>query len=410
MLIVLPKAEYLPALEAVADDPAFAAFAAFVETMADVLKAGWHAVRSAPLVLEKLSAWPTLGAAQRNALVTAARAVTLGALPFGEASDALVITGPAGAVATPPEGVRWHRRPWQRFTTFDVVQKAALVGENLDDARWYRWLARAHGRRLMPRSARPLAPLALEIHGAGGSTAAKEVPAQLDAGRPTLCVLDSDRDRPGATAGTTVSHLDRALERRARERGDGDPPARHHTIAARDVENTLPLALAEAVGSGAEWLDPMAARGFFVGPGRPLDPVLAWLDVGKDQCAARLVDVRDPTSGALRQRAVEQLRGIQAEVGRCDGAPPSCAGRDGDGKWGAVPAGCRLVFSVGKALLPGAVTHLDARAAGGVAEHRATVDWLVSILPGPDEAPEDPSRVAGHLAWSWGLRMPPALP
>ena len=40
----------------------------------------------------------------------------------------------------------------------------------------------------------------------------------------------------------------------------------------------------------------MRARGFFVAPDRPADPDLAWVDIGKDQCAERLCDTRDPAT------------------------------------------------------------------------------------------------------------------
>lgn len=405
MLIHLVKQEYLPALDGLAADEGFADF---VSTLGEALAAGAHAIDAPPLLLERFAAWSDLSRRQREALAHAARERVRPSIPLAAATDRLVITGPAGP-SSEPDAPGWHRRPWQTFRQSGTLPATTLAGENIADACWYLWLARAWSARRNPGAADPGLEVALIPRGVGGSTARDELPAALGHGQLTCCILDSDKNHPKATEGETARQLRRAL-------GALPPdatPWHLEVIAARDLENLLPLGVVEAIGDGCAWLAPMRARGFFVAADRPVDPDLAWVDIGKDQCAERLRDTRDPATRALRERVAHRLRAADAS---CTAAA-ACGGQVGcraqsrttrpDGieviKWATVPEDCRHVWSVGK-LIGRACDHLDAldRRPG-----RSAAKWLAARLPptADDPAVWDPAR----RAWSWGLRLRPLI-
>lgn len=416
MLIRLFKQEYLPALDALAssDD-----FLRFVESLATCLVEGWHAVDAAPLLLERFAAWPHLSRRQREALSAAARQMVQRPALYDEVTDCLTITGPAGdSGLTRGHGTRHHRGDWRRFTTLDAFRCCVLAGENVVDARWYAWLARAWSARRQPRSIAAGQELCWESRGIGGSTGQGEVPESLRQGRLVCCILDSDRNHPAADPGETV----RGLQKRLRHLPADVPPHHLEVIDARDIENLLPEGIVTEIGEGTEWLAPMRSRGFFVQPDRAVDPDLAYLDIGKHQCQGRLLDTRDAPTRALRERALTKL--AQAD-GTCT-LPPACAPTEtgalacrarvekSDPKtgkteigWQDIPSDCRVIMSVGKQLLPAAVAHLDGRAAGPIAAGALSVAaWLASLFP-----PEDPAIWApARRVWSWGLRLRPRIP
>lgn len=399
MLITLRKNEYLPVLDQMGEDPDFTTF---VEILGQALWHEDHAIRAAPLLLERFSQWRGLSGSQSSALRQMARDVANAALPFDEVTDSLVLTGPAGPTPDPAGGVRWHRRDWRWLSDKGRLSRTKLGGENLNDARWYVLLGRAWGARLRLHSANAGSEVRLHPRGLGGDTAKQELPNEGASGDPVLCVLDSDRDYPGAPLGGTAGAATKAI---------GKLPVGHlvhiEPLQARDVENVLPLQLVRgAAGPGAAWLAPMELRGFFARP--HTDPLLCYLDVGKVQCERRLLDSpeRSPTR-AYREAALTRIRQLDASTGsitsceRLTRGQNACGGKTLAGKqdWD-IPSSCVVVHSVGKQLLPEVVRLAEE-------EYRThdTARWLEAMLPEQDSVVLDPAR----LAWSWGLGPLPRI-
>ncbi len=394
MLLILLKDEYLGTVEAQGDDPAFRDF---VCQLGQTLHDGRHAVKAPPLLLERLAAWSGISEPQAQALAAASRDAVRPSLPYALATDALVLTGPDGVTAddTSSDTVL-HRMHWRAFTDHQGLRPTTLLGEHRGDARWFALLAEAYSARIMPLSSRPGAEVRLDCHLGGGNTTAVSLEAHVAGGAPTLCIVDSDRDHPDAQLGQTGKRVRKTIDRFTAS--DRAPPARMQALAARDVENILPVALLEAVCSDSAWFEPMVAAGFFVAADRPLDPRLAWIDIGKDQCSARLLSTKDPKTLELRRAVIAQIRESLPETEPCplEESTPACSASNG-ARWGQTPDGCKLIHSVGKPL-PKLLTYLTTRS-GGAGMPSAT--WLCHQLPDSEPAVWQPAR----LAWSWGMRQ-----
>lgn len=397
MLITLREPEYLPVLEQYAED---ATFASFVSLLGEILRRGDHAIHSTPRLLDRFSKWPTLSRDQSVALHQTARNVVVGTLPYGTVTDSLVLTGPGTPVPDPEDGPRWHRRPWTWLHRRGRLDATVLAGENLSDACFYRWLGRAWAARSHSDDALWVnIELSLSCRGLGGDTARQEVPEIARNDDPVLCILDSDRNHPAAELGPTARAVSSAMDRLST-----DHLTRVEPLPARDIENILPLALVEEVMvPGDPKLRDTSARGFFARP--RVDPDLAYIDLGKDQCERRLLDTRDEATREYRVRALAKIRQgdpsilSPADCPRLQNDQPPCGP---ESKWSPAPE-CIVVHSIGKKLPRKIVAALDGPSRRGY-PHR-TAMWLASMLPADDDAAAL-SHLA-HLAWSWGLRSRP---
>lgn len=253
------------------------------------------------------------------------------------------------------------------------------------------------GAHLRPGSSLSTDAVKLRCRGLGGQTADQEVPLEAVNGDPVLCILDSDRNHPTAELGQTAKAAIRAIDALATETLTHIEPLR-----ARDVENILPLPLVELAARGTHWLSPMLKRGFFARPA--VDPALAYIDLGKDQCERRLLDTRDPLTRRYRSTALIQIRQIDPmcatsanACGRLARNQPAC-----DCPWSDLDASCIIVYSVGKTLLRRIIELVDDKHENS---DRSVADWLANMLPPNDPAVLDPAR----LAWSWGLRLRPRV-
>lgn len=398
MLITLREAEYLPVLDEWVGN---ADFNSFVCILGETLSRGDHVINTRPILLERLSAWSVLSRDQREALRTMARSIIRRKLPFETVTDSLVITGPAGRTPDPIHPVRWHRRDWTWLRARGRFERTVLGGENLDDAKWFEWLGRAWAMRLRPHSRNAANELSVRCRGLGGATAWQEVPHESSDGDPVLCILDSDRAHPAAELGGTARKLDKAL----RSAADVQRLLHVEHLRAHELENVLPLELVRTACRDDAWVSPMAKRGFFARS--EVDPALAFIDLGRDQCERRLLDTDDPATSDYRAAALAKIRSndpscvASAETCELDAdAAPKCTGKR------TLPPSCVIVHSVGKPLRR-ILDELDAeqkspaasRAAGSVAA------WLDSLLPSDDPTLLTPAR----LAWSWGLCARPRI-
>jgi hypothetical protein len=396
MLIALRGDEYLPVLDEWTHD---ADFAAFVCILGEILARGDHAIEAPPRLLERLAAWEGLSRPQRLALETMVDQVIRRELPFEAVTDSLVITGPAGPRPDPAGSIRWHRRSWTWLRRNGRLDPTMLGGEYLDDAQWYEWLGRAWGIRLRSGSLIGDDELSLKCRLLGGGSAERVIRHEATHGMLVLSIVDSDSDFPRGKLGETATNALNAV----RTLPVDAAPAHVEPLFARDVENVLPLALLEATHGRSNWLASMARRGFFARP--ELDPELAFVDVGKEQCERRLLNVDDPTTLAYREAALAKIRAFDptcASAANCERTAdqPECTGK------ATLPTSCVIVHNVGKPLRK-ILTVLSAeqkspshsKAAGSVAA------WLATMLPADDPSVLTPAR----LAWSWGLRVPPRL-
>lgn len=423
MLLILHADEYLDALPEYGerDD-----FLAFVEALAAVLEAGLHALHCTPRVAQRLSQLAGLSRAQRRLFRHIGRALIIEPpAPIECVTHAVVISGPLGTSSTrPPPGTTWFRVPWHTVRTVTDLGPTVLAAENGDDAEWLRWLARAYSARARPALRAPGADVHLQCRGVGGSTAWQEVPRFVRDGHPTLCVVDSDRRHPDGPVGQTAAKLRKQLDavwRPSEQGGSARPPLVHdHCLAARELENLMPSPVLDLIGRNTEWLEPMKARGFFVGPDRAPDPALAYLDIsGKDQCRDRLLNEKaDPAIVAYHTRAIARMQALSAGCPgeACDASSEGCAARKPDKGYREIPPACRFVYSVGKKVVPKAVSLLDRqprhRAFGG----DAPAAWLARQLPPPQDGESADRPMTGpvwsvaRLVWSWGLRDRPRIP
>lgn len=411
MLITLRKQEYLPVLDDWFGNPDFDAF---VCILGETLTRGDHVVDTTPALLYRFSRWNGLSDAQRDAFQVSARRTVQRKLPVEHVTDGLVITGPAGPTPDPSfridRKIRWFRRDWTWLRRRRRLERAVLGGENLDDARWFEWLGRAWAARLRlhsPSTAKEHGTphsaytLSLRRRGLGGGTAWQEVPNEAAEGDPVLCILDSDRDHPQGELGGTARKLDEVLK----VAPEKERLLHVEHLRARDVENALPLELVRIAGHGSHWLAPMERRGFFARP--ELDPVLAYLDVGKVQCERRLLDTRDEPTKCYREVALARIRELDRDCAasasaceRVQNGEPQCSPRD------VPPPGCIVVHSIGKPLRR-ILEVLDAEQRAPEASKSAgsVAAWLASMLPDDDPAVLTPAR----LVWSWGLCSPPPI-
>lgn len=397
MLITLRGDEYLPVLDEWVGD---VDFTAFVCLLGEILARGDHAIDAPPLLLERLAAWEGLSRPQRLALDTMTDQVIRRELPFEAVTDSLVLTGPAGATPDPTGSIRWHRRDWAWLRRNGRLDATVLGGEYLDDAEWYQWLGRAWGVRLRSGSLVADDDLSLDPRLLGGGSAERVIRHEATHGRLVLAIVDSDRDHPGGKLGRTAADALRAV----RDLPEDAAPAHVEPLRARDVENVLPLALLEVTHGHSNWLEAMARRGFFARTG--LDPELAFVDIGKEQCERRLLSCEDPETLAYRMAALAKIRTLDssctASAATCErtAEQPSCTGK------ATLPTSCVIVHNVGKPLR-NIVTKLRAEQTSPThsAGSGSVAAWLASMLPDDDAAVSTPAS----LVWSWGLRAPPRL-
>ncbi|MCX4243176.1 hypothetical protein [Paraliomyxa miuraensis] len=409
MLITLREHEYLPVLEDWVGNPAFGSF---VSTLGETLSRGDHAVSTTPRLLEKFSRWSGLSDDQRTVLQTTARSLVTPPLAFQDVTDSLLLHGPAHDPLLPSDLVRWHRRDWTWLQQRGRLERTVLGAENLDDAKWFEWLARAWASRLRSRvpatahehrSPTAAGEPSLRCRGLGGNTAQQEVPHEAADGDPVLCILDSDRNHPNAELGGTARGLAKALK--AAPSVERMLHVEH--LRARDVENILPLELVRTAGRGSPWLEPMEKRGFFARP--TVDVELSYIDLGKDQCERRLLATEDKKTKNYRTRALARIRQLDhsctPSAQTCEGertVAPDCLGKGA----GPLPTSCIIVHSVGKPLRR-ILEAIDAedRAPQPARSHPSTAAWLAAMLPPDDPAVLTPAR----LAWSWGLCSRPRI-
>jgi len=400
MLITLRGDEYLPVLDEWSDD---ADFAAFVCILGEILARGDHAIDAPPLLLERLAVWDGLSRAQRLALDTMTEQVIRRELPFEAVTDTLVLTGPAGATPDPAGSIRWHRRDWTWLRRKGRLDPTVLGGEHLDDALWYVWLGRAWGVRLRSGSLVADDELSLDPRLLGGGSAERVIRHEATHGRLVLSIVDSDSNHPGGELGQTATDALKALHDLPQDAA----PAHVETLRARDVENLLPLALLEVTHRRSNWLADMAGRGFFARP--TLDPDLAFIDLGNEQCERRLLDVGEPAL-TYRRAALAKIRAIDQ---RCTGSAATCERIVNEPacteKRATRPKSCVIVHNVGKPLRDILGTIARERASPShSAAFGSVAAWLATMLPDVD-----PNHCAvltpARLVWSWGLRPPPRL-
>lgn len=396
MLITLRGDEYLPVLDDWAGDTNFATF---VCILGELLARGDHAIHAPPLLLERLAAWNGLSRPQRVALETMADQVIRRELPFDEVTDSLVITGPAGPTPDPLGPIRWHRRDWTWLRRNGRLDATVLGGEDLGDAEWYAWLGRAWGTRLRAGSLVAYDELSLDRRHLGGGAAERVIRHEATHGRLVLAIVDSDRNHPGDGLGKTANDASKALH----ELPVHAAPAHVETLRARDVENMLPLALLEITHRRSNWLADMARRGFFARP--TLDPELAFIDLGKEQCERRLLDIGEPAL-TYRRAALAKIRDLDptctASSATCERTAdqPECTGK------ATLPKSCVIVHNVSKPLRDILATLTEEQSAPSHSAAAGSVAaWLATMLPDDDPAVLAPAR----LVWSWGLRVPPRL-
>ena len=344
----------------------------FAENLADILRFGHHAVQAKPGLLLLLSEIKALSLGQQKALSYAA-VVNQDPALFGEAVDPLLIIGP-NATTAPVAGQR--QVDWLRLANPNQpLPRAVLLAENLDDARFYLWLARAWAARLRPASLRAGDEVSLVPQGGGGDTTVRELVAIARQGNPVLAIADSDRDGPSLHKGDTARKLLKEARRLVKS-----GPAHNHRVAltrARALEHLIPVDIIREAARTSAWVKPMIARGFFARP--EVDPALCYLPINKERGEDALLAGASGDALAYRSTAIQRMRSLDATA-PTDATTP-------------------LVYNVGK--LPGpAVDLLEKKLKQ---QSKADVAaWLAARLPDHDLALIEPAQ----LAWSWGLSIP----
>lgn len=349
----------------------------FAENLGETLRTGAHAVRSTPRLLDLLSRQDALSKSQRGALREAAvRNQDPG--QFAGVYDELTLVGP-NADSNSAAG---RALPWTWLADLrGALPRAALLAEDIDDARYYVWLARAYG------ASRVVKGIEVELTPRpGGGEGTPRVLDDLlrDPAAFVLTVVDSDKDHPAATPGSVARAVFKVVEA-ANLRQDDGSRLRAELLPARTIEHILPAALIEELPTlqSAHWLRPMLQRGFFARP--DLEERLIYLPFRISKKVDGKVThppltelaLLDGTSGevkAYRQRAAQHIRA------REPGAGPDA----------------ELIYSVGKLMAP-TVRWLDG--------HPDAARWLAAQLP-------DEATLLGRLAavlWSWGLAHPPRI-
>lgn len=397
MLITLRGNEYLPVLDEWRGNDEFEVF---VGVLADILVRGDHAIEASPKLLEDLSEWEGLSRSQSLALRTMAPRVVQPEIPFDAVTHSLVITGPAGQTPDLGDPSRWHRRDWRWLQRNGRLDPTVLGGEHLRDAEWYLWLGRAWGARLRPDSSTAGDELNMECRLLGGGSAEHVIRYDATHGKLVLSIVDSDSDHPRGKLGQTATDAMKAVS----DLPPDAAPAHVELLMARDVENLLPLPVLEACHGRSNWLAAMAVRGFFARP--QVDPDLAFVDLGKEQCERRLLHTEDPTTKAYRETALAKIRTLDPS---CTARAATCE-RPGDvectDKKARPPHSCVLVHHVGKPLRDIlAMLEAEQKSPSRSAASGSVAAWIASMLPDDDPAVLNPAR----LAWSWGLRAKPRL-
>lgn len=398
MLITLRGNEYLPVLDQWRGDDEFEGF---VGVLADILVRGDHAIQAPPKLLEDLSKWEGLSPRQSHALRAMAPRVARSELPFDAVTHSLVITGPAGQTPDPGEPSRWHRRDWHWLQRKGRLDPTVIGGEHLDDAEWYVWLARAWAVRLRAGSLVADDELSLDPRLLGGGSAERVIRQEGTYGRLMLAIVDSDSNCPEDKLGQTATDALKAVRNLPQDAA----PAHVEPLMARDVENLLPLPLLEACHGRSNWLATMARRGFFARP--QVDPDLAFIDLGNEQCERRLLDTEDPPTKAYRETALAKIRALDPS---CTARAATCERPSGDMectvKKAKRPHSCVLVHHVGKPLRDILATlEAEQKSPSRSAASGSVAAWIASMLPPDDPAVLTPAR----LVWSWGLCSPPLI-
>lgn len=164
------------------------------------------------------------------------------------------LTFDPAAPALPPAlaGIEHMTVPIQEAQGCQFGRRCRLVGENLDDCRFYERVAESYWRK---RSGRGLC-VSFELRGGGGNTVAGEYEQSVAGDRiPTLCVVDSDlkygatKRFPCVKRGQTLRQAEEADRRLASETA---VPHRLYPLQVHEVENLIPLPVLKTLGDSVD--------------------------------------------------------------------------------------------------------------------------------------------------------------
>lgn len=424
MVIRLEADEYLEALPDLEGRPDFLNF---VRALGELLHRRLHLVSARRGLLLRWSTWTGLSDPQREALAHMDRSLTTS--PAKQASVGLVLTGPValadpGRKVPPPATTGWRRRPWTWLAGQPELRRMVLGAENDDDGAWYRWLGESWACKAQRLP--PLRPpeLSLRPEGWGGSTAAQRLASFLRRDEPVLVVLDSDQDCPTGPMGDTAAGARRELQEASQTQHATsalEPLAWLEVLRARSLENTLPAELLRRIQPTTTWVEPMIRRGFFAQPA--LDLRLAYIPLGKAECAARLAPEPPPNPDrhgkhAYRRAALARMgeldsdapRAPRCERGLGEGRP--CEGKRSDGRPAPPDPACEVVCAIGKPLKGLAAWIDDAAQVQEKLGDQDAPSWLARqlTLPNSDPPSFDPVLEGlAHQIWSLGLCPPPSI-
>jgi hypothetical protein len=372
----------------------------FWERLAEVIGDSRHAVFAPKRLFDWANELSGLSDTQRGALCAMRDSLTADAHYFLGASSVLVLTGPDRAMSLKhPNLGRHHRRDWSWLAQRkDTLQCAALVAENLNDSKFFVWIARAMGARLRPTDINEGDEVALECVAGGGSTTGQVYESKVQQGFPALCVVDADKKYPDGDPGDTASGVAQAERRLSAH--PKNPPHEVVTLDAYTIENVVPLELVREACPKVDWVEPMARRGFFLQQVSTsegsvslayVDPALKYVKPEKASANELLGDAGQ--EGGLREyreNAIQLIRGRDSDAPTEDDQV--------------------LVLSVGK--LPNALVQTldvccDHKRRPG--EHDSVAHWLCSLLlASPDSFAKEWEPVA-RAVWSWGLCFRPRI-
>jgi hypothetical protein len=215
----------------------------------------------------------------------------------------LVCGGAESIVVTTAGGPQTAIRvSYDLFDDSGWIQPSVLLAEDADDARFYELVACAYVAQEKQLSG---IDIRCSKRGGGGSSTEDQLDAAANE-RFTICIVDSDRDWPGANHGHTARKVVKAGGRlRASHR-----VAEVHVLPCREVENLLP---------GPLVLDALPSTTAPALRGRIADASDAGV-FGRDELF-RYLDIKNGLSlcdvlGAQPQAKQDFLRAVYSRIGR----------------------------------------------------------------------------------------------
>ena len=142
----------------------------------------------------------------------------------------VVVNKPETHFTLPTEDRALFEVPLQYFKDSTKVQETVLLGENLNDAKFYHYLAHTALRK---RTTTTTLHIECDTRGGGGDTTRHEFKHCRDTGRAILCLADGDKKfakpEPGDTAGKIL-----------KEQNAAPALSEVYVLEVRDAENLIP--------------------------------------------------------------------------------------------------------------------------------------------------------------------------